>query len=155
MSLLYPQVHDALEVFDDDILLQTGYARLLEALDVSLLAELPDELLIVSVLFPSLHDCVHSVKVDNCTSFSLPLTLVKLGQHPVKIPLFAQDDHLTVVNLEQFYLKCERTHCGEGLTKDVEAEGASGDHRCFRFIPVHFELLEAFTHQVIFVFIDL
>ena len=69
-----------------------------------MLTELLDKFFFMSVLFPGLHYDVGPVKVDDGTSFPLPLTLVVSFKHLVQVPLLAQDHHLIIVDLKKFLL---------------------------------------------------
>ena len=71
---------------------------------ISLLAELLDKLFFMSVLLPCLHYNVSPVKVDDGTSFSLPLALIVSFKHPVQIALLAQDKHLIIIDLKELFL---------------------------------------------------
>ena len=68
---------------------------------ISLLAELLDKLFFMSVLLPGLHYYVSPVKVDDCTSFSLPLPLIVSFKHLVQVALLAQDKHLIIIDLKK------------------------------------------------------
>ena len=114
LSLLDPDEHHSLEVLNNHILLQASNRGRLQSLNISLLSELPDQFLLMSVLFPRLHDSVQPVKVDNGTGFPLPLPLVELRKHPVQIVLLAKQKHLIVIDLEQFALEGELMESGEG-----------------------------------------
>ena len=81
--------HHPLEILDDHVLLQTCDAGVLQPSEISLLAELSDQLFIVRELLPSLHYGVHSVKIDDCLSLALSLALVKLPDHRPQISLLA------------------------------------------------------------------
>ena len=71
---------------------------------ISLLAELLDKFFFMSVLLPGLHNDVGPVKVDDGTSFPLPLALIVSFKHLVQVPLLAQDEHLIIIDLKKLFL---------------------------------------------------
>ena len=114
-----PNVHHALELLNDHVLLQAGDRGTFQCPMISLLAELPDKFFFMSVLLPGLHYDVGPVKVNNSTSFSLPLALIVSLKHFVQVPLLAQDKHLIIVNLKKLLLQCELTHRGISTAQDA------------------------------------
>ena len=80
----------------------------------------------MSVLFPGLHYDVGPVKVDDGTSFPLPLALIERFKHLVQVALLAQNKHLIIIDLKKLLLQCELTHLGISTAQDIQAIGSAG-----------------------------
>lgn len=66
-----------------------------------------------------------SIKVQNGACFALFLPFIELIQHLVQVFLLTKDQHLIVVDVEQFLLQIKADEGIEALSQNVESKGAS------------------------------